>query len=57
MKSQETTPEDVASTTEVPRQGETSQAYFWLAVKELKLSCQNMEIYQIVWFLDYGNLC
>ena len=29
---------------------------FWVAVKELNLSCHVMDIYQKVWFLDYGNL-
>ena len=28
----------------------------WLAVKERNLSYHNMDIYQILWLLDYGNL-
>ena len=28
----------------------------WVAVKELNISYQNMDICQIVWFLDDGNL-
>ena len=27
----------------------------WVAVKELKLNYQNMDIYQVTWFLDYGH--
>ena len=30
--------------------------YNCLAVKELKLSYHNMDTYQIIWFLDSGNL-
>ena len=29
---------------------------FWVAVKELNLKYHNMDVYQIVWFLNYGNL-
>ena len=29
---------------------------FLAAVKELFVSYHNMDIYQIIWFLDYGNL-
>ena len=28
----------------------------WVAVKELNSSCHNMDIYQMIWLLDYGNL-
>ena len=30
---------------------------FWVAVKEIPFSCHIMDIYKIIWFLDYsGNL-
>ena len=28
----------------------------WIAVKELKLTYHNMDIKQLTWFLDYGNV-
>ena len=31
-------------------------AVYWVAVKELDLSYRFMDIYQVVWFLDSGNL-
>ena len=31
-------------------------AICWVAVEELNLSYHNMDIYQIIWFLDHGNL-
>ena len=27
----------------------------WVAAKEFSLSCHSMDIWQLTWFLDYGN--